>query len=1449
MASSRVSDLPHQRGIAGEIKSQNVAWKLEDKTGKFLETLEILSLWQQVKRREGKYEVGRTIGEGTFAKVKFARNSETGEPVALKILDKDKVLKHKMAEQIRREIATMKLIKHPNVVLLYEVVMASKTKIFIILEYVTGGELFDKIVNDGRMKENEARRYFQQLIHAVDYCHSRGVYHRDLKSVVKRSIKGPLNIDNNYLPTINLILKQETRVKGSKALPFSFLTSRSQTAMGELKDASTAQQTALETIIADQQEEREQTKSMVEEIREEQAKIKETMKVEKEEVINKIQSLGFVFGVDAGEEEREAAFVSKLQRKNDISEGRIMSRENSIATHSGGPWAKRTEGKERWHHLTDGGGEWTVRQIGHVSEEDKLGSWMGDSKISSGEFSCPPWLSLGAMNLITRILDPNLMTVNIPSSTKSSYGSSIEVERRHSRIPQGMNRRQQVKRIVGKYEVGRTIGEGTFAKVKFARNSETGEPVALKILDKDKVLKHKMAEQIRREIATMKLIKHPNVVLLYEVVMASKTKIFIILEYVTGGELFDKIVNDGRMKENEARRYFQQLIHAVDYCHSRGVYHRDLKSVVKRSIKGPLNIDNNYLPTINLILKQETRVKGSKALPFSFLTSRSQTAMGELKDASTAQQTALETIIADQQEEREQTKSMVEEIREEQAKIKETMKVEKEEVINKIQSLGFVFGVDAGEEEREAAFVSKLQRKNDISEGRIMSRENSIATHSGGPWAKRTEGKERWHHLTDGGGEWTVRQIGHVSEEDKLGSWMGDSKMEFSTYDGSTNAIEWLQKCEDYFDDQGIYNDDTKVPQATFVLTGNAYHWHNNLRRLINHRLCREEFKKICKIRFGRADTINPIGELSNLRHTGTKDEYCEQFKECLGRQTKLKGEQQLRLFCAGLTDSLRKEVEYLRPKTIFKAMEYARDNEYKIECDKRVRTFGGHTAPTACYSAPISKPMLSGYRGSSSVAEKLGIPIRRRPDGVVALADGGKCPVDSLCKGISMTVQGHQFEGDCFAIPLSGFDVVLGISSGEFSCPPWLSLGAMNLITRILDPNLMTVNIPSSTKSSYGSSIEVERRHSRIPQGMNRRQQVKRIVGKYEVGRTIGEGTFAKVKFARNSETGEPVALKILDKDKVLKHKMAEQIRKEIATMKLIKHPNVVQLYEVVMASKTKIFIILEYVTGGELFDKIVNDGRMKEYEARRYFQQLIHAVDYPHSRDGEDPEDEPMDDEDLKLSLNAMKGEHNESTIQVNANIDNGSGWILLDTRSIHNFIRSSVAEKLGIPIQRRPDRVVALADGGKCPVDGLCHQSAHLAAHLAARQSDHLAGHLAAPHPSQLNAVHALQLILNISSQLILRSSTQFMLRSSSFKLNAVHVSQLNTVHDSLLFSSCFAIHSSQLFNSSAHASQLTHRSSSAHISQLKRRSSYFTIKIHNNLDLKCVKFLKDISISIK
>jgi len=132
------------------------------------------------KKRVGRYEVGRTIGQGTFAKVKFAVDADTGAAVAMKVLDKETILSHRMLHQIKREISVMKIVRHPNIVRLNEV-LAGKTKIYIILELITGGELFDKIARHGKLLENEARKYFQQLIDAIDYCHSKGVYHRDLK--------------------------------------------------------------------------------------------------------------------------------------------------------------------------------------------------------------------------------------------------------------------------------------------------------------------------------------------------------------------------------------------------------------------------------------------------------------------------------------------------------------------------------------------------------------------------------------------------------------------------------------------------------------------------------------------------------------------------------------------------------------------------------------------------------------------------------------------------------------------------------------------------------------------------------------------------------------------------------------------------------------------------------------------------------------------------------------------------------------------------------------------------------------------------------------------------------------------------------------------------------------------------------------------------------------------
>ncbi|KAM1500649.1 hypothetical protein TB2_025489 [Malus domestica] len=127
----------------------------------------------------GKYELGRLLGHGTFAKVYHARHLQSGKNVAMKVVGKEKVIKVGMMEQIKREISVMRMVKHPNIVELHEV-MASKSKIYFAMDLVRGGELFAKIAK-GRLREDVARVYFQQLISAIDFCHSRGVYHRDLK--------------------------------------------------------------------------------------------------------------------------------------------------------------------------------------------------------------------------------------------------------------------------------------------------------------------------------------------------------------------------------------------------------------------------------------------------------------------------------------------------------------------------------------------------------------------------------------------------------------------------------------------------------------------------------------------------------------------------------------------------------------------------------------------------------------------------------------------------------------------------------------------------------------------------------------------------------------------------------------------------------------------------------------------------------------------------------------------------------------------------------------------------------------------------------------------------------------------------------------------------------------------------------------------------------------------
>ncbi|KAI1719989.1 protein kinase domain-containing protein [Ditylenchus destructor] len=129
---------------------------------------------------------------------------------------------------------------------------------------------------------------------------------------------------------------------------------------------------------------------------------------------------------------------------------------------------------------------------------------------------------------------------------------------------------------IGHYVLRDTLGVGTFGKVKVGIHEATGYKVAVKILNRQKIKTLDVVGKIRREIQNLSLFRHPHIIKLYQVI-STPTDIFMIMEYVAGGELFDYIVKNGRLKTGEARRFFQQIISGVDYCHRHMVVHRDLK--------------------------------------------------------------------------------------------------------------------------------------------------------------------------------------------------------------------------------------------------------------------------------------------------------------------------------------------------------------------------------------------------------------------------------------------------------------------------------------------------------------------------------------------------------------------------------------------------------------------------------------------------------------------------------------------------------------------------------------------------------------------------------------------------------------------------------------------------------------------------------------------------------
>ncbi|KAF5778994.1 putative protein kinase CAMK-CAMKL-CHK1 family [Helianthus annuus] len=130
--------------------------------------------------------------------------------------------------------------------------------------------------------------------------------------------------------------------------------------------------------------------------------------------------------------------------------------------------------------------------------------------------------------------------------------------------------------ILNKYQLTRLLGRGSFAKVYHGRSLIDDSSVAVKVIEKPSIADPTMEPRLVREVAAMRRLNHPNILKLHEV-LATKTKIYLVMELAAGGELFTQLARRGRMKESTARRFFQQIVSTLHFCHENGVAHRDLK--------------------------------------------------------------------------------------------------------------------------------------------------------------------------------------------------------------------------------------------------------------------------------------------------------------------------------------------------------------------------------------------------------------------------------------------------------------------------------------------------------------------------------------------------------------------------------------------------------------------------------------------------------------------------------------------------------------------------------------------------------------------------------------------------------------------------------------------------------------------------------------------------------
>ncbi|KAJ5535256.1 hypothetical protein N7527_001510 [Penicillium freii] len=209
-----------------------------------------------------------------------------------------------------------------------------------------------------------------------------------------------------------------------------------------------------------------------------------------------------------------------------------------------------------------------------------------DSVHGQGNFVKEPSAEVNSVLAHGHLIDQEREQVR-PAGTENASSSGLDAatadgteEARGPRSRHDYNNGNVIKRketTFGSYILGQTLGEGEFGKVKLGWKRDGSIQVAIKLIRRDTLgTNPSRLPKIYREIAILRELAHPNIVRLHEMVETDR-HIGIIMEYASGGELFDYILNNRYLKDNSARRLFAQLVSGVGYLHKKGIVHRDLK--------------------------------------------------------------------------------------------------------------------------------------------------------------------------------------------------------------------------------------------------------------------------------------------------------------------------------------------------------------------------------------------------------------------------------------------------------------------------------------------------------------------------------------------------------------------------------------------------------------------------------------------------------------------------------------------------------------------------------------------------------------------------------------------------------------------------------------------------------------------------------------------------------